>query len=232
VSGAVFAAVLAAVLGAVAGRVIDSVAVVAPRGAGADAGRPALRTSLRDRTLGAPWPELTGALSAAAVTLRFGWSPQLPAWLWFVAVGLLLAVVDLRTMLLPNRVLLPGLVGGLVLLAAAAAADGSWSALGRAALAGGAAFAVLLALALVAPTGMGMGDVKLAGLLGLYLGWLGWPVVLTGLFLGFFLQAVIGVALLVARRAGRRTELPFGPALLGGALLAALVSAGWAFPLT
>lgn len=231
-SGAVFAAVLAAVLGAVTGRVIDSLAVVAPRRTEAEAGRPALRTSLRDRTLGAPWPELTGALSAAAVTLRFGWSPQLPAWLWFVAVGLLLAVVDLRTMLLPNRVLLPGLVGGLVLLAAAAAADGSWPALGRAALAGGGAFAVLLALALVAPTGMGMGDVKLAGLLGLYLGWLGWPVVLTGLFLGFLGQAVLGIALLVARRADRRTELPFGPALLGGTLLAALLSGGWALPLT
>jgi leader peptidase (prepilin peptidase)/N-methyltransferase len=232
VSGAVFAAVLAALLGAVTGRVVDTLAVVAPRRTGAEAGRLAIRTSLRDRALGTPWPELAGALSAAAVCLRFGWSAQLPAWLWFVAVGLLLAVVDLRTMLLPNRVLLPGVAGGLVLLAAAGAADGSWPALGRATLAGGAAFAVLLALALVAPTGMGMGDVKLAGLLGLYLGWLGWPVVLTGLFLGFLLQAVLGVALLVARRAGRRTELPFGPALLAGALLAALLSGGWALPLT
>jgi leader peptidase (prepilin peptidase)/N-methyltransferase len=231
VSGAVFAAVLAAVLGGVAGRVIASRAVVAPRRSPGE-GQVAVRADLRGRALGGPWPELAGALSAAAVTLRFGWSPQLPAWLWFVAVGLLLAAVDLRTMLLPNRVLLPGLIGGLVLLAAAAAAGGDWTALGRAVLAGGVAFAALLALAVVAPSGMGMGDVKLAGLLGLYLGWLGWPAVLTGLFGGFLAQALVGLALLAARRVGPKAELPFGPALLAGALLAALLAGDWALPLS
>jgi leader peptidase (prepilin peptidase)/N-methyltransferase len=232
VSGAVLAAALTALVGGVAGRVLDSLAVVAPRRTDGGEGRVALRTGLRSRALGAPWPELAGALSFAAVTLRFGWSAELPAWLWFVAVGLLLAVVDLRTMLLPNRVLLPGLIGGLVLLAVAAAADGAWSALGRGVAAGGVAFGVLLVLALIAPTGMGMGDVKLAALLGLYLGWLGWPTVFTGFFLGFLVQALLGLALLAARRVGRRSELPFGPALLAGALLSALLSAEWSLPLT
>jgi len=227
VSGVVLAAAVAAVLGAIAGRLIDSIAVVAPRQTDETGGPVAVRVRLRDRALGSPWAELAGALVATGVALRFGWSAQLPAWLWLAAVGLLLAVVDLRTLLLPNRVLLPGVAGGLALLAVAAAVDDRWPDLGRALLAGAAAFAALLLLALIAPSGMGMGDVKLAGLLGLYLGWLGWPVLILGLFLGFLAQALLGLALLVARRAGRRTELPFGPALIAGALAAALLSGSW-----
>jgi leader peptidase (prepilin peptidase)/N-methyltransferase len=227
VSGSVLVVALAALVGAGTGRLIDSLAVVAPRRTEPVAGAFAVRV----RALGAPWPELAGAVCAAAVAARFGWSAQLPAWLWLVAVGLLLALVDLRTRLLPNRVLLPGVVGGVVLLAVAAAVDDSWPALGRAVLAAAAAAAGLLVLALIAPRGMGMGDVKLAGLLGLYLGWLGWPVVLTGLFLGFLVQALLGLALLAAHRVGRRSELPFGPALLAGALVAALLAGPWALSL-
>ena len=230
-SGAVLAAAVAAVLGAVAGRLLDSLAVVVPRRTDEAGGAVAVRVRLADRSLGGPWAELAGGVVAAAVTLRFGWSAQLPAWLWLALVGLLLAVVDLRTRLLPNRVLLPATVAGLALLAVAAAADDRWPDLGRAVLAGGAAFTALLVLALIAPSGMGMGDVKLAGLLGLYLGWLGWPVLVTGFFLGFLVQAVLGLALVVARRAGRRTELPFGPALIAGALVAALLAGSWALHL-
>jgi leader peptidase (prepilin peptidase) / N-methyltransferase len=227
VSGAVLAGMVAIVAGAGAGRLIDSVALVAPRRSDRAPGA----LALRGRSLGAPWPEVAGALVVTALTLRFGWSAELPAWLWLAVVGLLLAVVDLRTLLLPNRVLLPGSVGGVVLLAVAAATDGSWPALGRALLAGIVAAAALLVLALISPHGMGMGDVKLAGLLGLYLGWLGWPVVLTGLFLGFVLQAVVGLVLLAARRVDRKAGLPFGPALLAGTLAAALLSEPWVFPL-
>ncbi len=164
----------------------------------------------------------TAALFALAA-LRFGPTAELPAWLWSVAAGVLLSVIDLRERLLPNRVLLPATVGALLLLTAAAAAGDRWDDLLRAVLAGGAAFAVLLVMALVSPAGMGMGDVKLAALLGLLLGWLGWPVVLLGFLLGFLAQALLGLALIAARRAGRRTELPFGPALVLGTALAA----GW-----
>jgi leader peptidase (prepilin peptidase)/N-methyltransferase len=163
---------------------------------------------------------VTAALFALAA-LRFGPTAELPAWLWSVAAGVLLSVIDLRERLLPNRVLLPATVGALLLLTAAAAAGDRWEDLLRAVLAGAAAFAVLLAMALVSPAGMGMGDVKLAGLLGLLLGWLGWPVVVAGFLLGFVVQAVLGLALIVLRRAGRDTELPFGPALVLGTAVAA-----------
>ena len=82
-----------------------------------------------------------------------------------------------------------------------------------------ALFAAFLVLALVAPSGMGMGDVKLAALLGLYLGWLGWPAVALGAAAGFVVQAVVALALLATRRIGLRGELPFGPAMLAGAAL-------------
>jgi leader peptidase (prepilin peptidase)/N-methyltransferase len=67
---------------------------------------------------------------------------------------------------------------------------------------------------------MGFGDVKLAGLLGLYLGWLGWGSLLIGAFAGFLCGGLVGVALLLARRAKRGTAIPFGPHMLAGALLA------------
>jgi leader peptidase (prepilin peptidase) / N-methyltransferase len=175
-----------------------------------------------------PVLEAVAATLLVLVGLRFGWSADVAAWAWFTAVGLLLAVVDLREQLLPNRVLLPGGVLAAVLLTIAAAVDDAWPALLRAALAAGLCFAVLLVMALLAPSGLGMGDVKLGALIGLMLGWLGWQVVVLGLFLGFLLQAVVGLVLLALRRAGRRTDLPFGPALLVGALAAALVSGAWA----
>lgn len=180
------------------------------------------------RAVRPPVLEIVAAVLFAAVGLRFGWSPDLPAWTWFVAVGLLLAVIDLREKLLPNRILLPATVAAAGLLTLAAALDGTWPDLVRALLAGAASFAVLLVMALLAPTGLGMGDVKLAALLGLVLGWFGWSAVVLGFLLGFVLQAVVGLALLAVRRAGRDTELPFGPALLTGTLAAVLLAGDWA----
>lgn len=200
----------------------------APAAVGAPPARLGDRPHWSARAVGAPLPELVGALVAVAVVLRLGADAALPAWLWFVAVGLQLAIIDLREQLLPNRVLVPGVVVAVVLLAGAAAVDDGWTQLRRAVLAGLVCFVVLLVMALVSPAGMGMGDVKLAGFLGLYLGWLGWPVVLVGFFLGFLVQACVALVLLAARRVGRRAELPFGPALLAGTLGALLLTGGWA----
>ena len=84
-------------------------------------------------------------------------------------------------------------------------------------------FTVYFLLCLAYPAGMGFGDVKLSGVLGLYLGWLGWGVLAVGLFLGFLLGGVFGIALIATGRGGRKSAVPFGPFMLGGALLAVFV---------
>ncbi|TFV52760.1 prepilin peptidase [Geodermatophilus sp. DF01-2] len=167
-----------------------------------------------------PLLEVGTALLAALTALRFDLSWELPAFLFLAGAGVLLAVVDLRHRLLPNRAVLPSLAAGTALLLLPALADGAWSAMLRAVLGAVVLFAVFLALALVSPGGLGMGDVKLAALLGLYLGWLGWTAVLLGALAGFVVQAVVALGLLAARRVGLRAELPFGPAMLAGAVLA------------
>lgn len=174
-----------------------------------------------------PGPAVAAPLIVAATALlfvltavRFGASEELPAYLVLVAAGVLLAVVDLRHRLLPNRVVGPACVAGLLLLTAAAGVSGRWDDLLPAALGAVVLFAVFLLLALVSPSALGMGDVKLAGLLGLHLGWLGWDAVLLGAAAGFVVQAVLSLVLLAARRIDLRGELPFGPAMLAGAALA------------
>jgi leader peptidase (prepilin peptidase)/N-methyltransferase len=97
---------------------------------------------------------------------------------------------------------------------------GSWEELLRAVLAGLAAFALAAAAAIVSPGGMGFGDVKLIGLLGLLLGWFGWTLLLLGVLLGFVLGALGALVLIAGRRAGWRTEVALGPSLLAGAVLA------------
>ena len=166
-----------------------------------------------------PVVEVATALLTALTVLRTGLSWELPAFLLLAVVGVLLAVVDLQHRLLPNRVVLPALAAGTALLLVPALADGAWDALLRAVLGAVALFAVYLTLALVSPGGLGMGDVKLAALLGLYLGWLGWAAVVLGALAGFVVQALVALVLLAARRIGLRGELPFGPAMLAGAAL-------------
>ena len=227
--------VAVALLGAVAGRAAHQLAGSAltrppgPAPLDADCGAAAVTTSPRTAAgAGAALTAAVGAVAATAVALRFGASADLPAGLWFVAVGLLLGVVDLREHRLPNRVLLPGTAVAVLLLTGAALVTDRWDDLGRGLLAGLACFGLLLVMALISPSGLGMGDVKLVALTGLCLGWLGWPVVLVGVFLGFLAQGLLGLGLLAARRAGLRTDLPFGPALLLGAMAAALLTGPWA----
>jgi leader peptidase (prepilin peptidase)/N-methyltransferase len=71
---------------------------------------------------------------------------------------------------------------------------------------------------------MGMGDVKLAGVLGLFLGWLGWSELLVGAFAAFLLGGVVALALLAARRVTRSSGIPFGPWMLAGAWSAVLAA--------
>ncbi len=168
-------------------------------------------------------PPLIEAGTAALFVLtavRFGLSAELPAFLFLAAVGVLLGVIDLQHRLLPNRVVVPALAVATALLVAAAAVEQDWAALLRAALGAVVLFVVFLVLALIAPSGLGMGDVKLAALIGLYLGWIGWNAVVIGAAAGFVVQAAVALALLATRRIGLRGELPFGPAMLLGTVVA------------
>jgi leader peptidase (prepilin peptidase) / N-methyltransferase len=163
-----------------------------------------------------------GALFVAA-GLRFGPSFVVAPYAVAFAGLLALSLIDVDTRRLPNRVLYPTGVAAGALFVAAAALEGEWGALGRAGIGAVAGFAALLVVHLAVPHGMGFGDVRLAGLLGGLLGWLGLAYVPFGLLAGFFLGAVYGVALLAAGRATRRSKVPFGPFLAAGAVALILV---------
>ncbi len=171
-----------------------------------------------------PLVELLTAAVFAVLAWRIGPGPDLPAFLYLGAVGVALALIDLDVRRLPNALTLPSYVVAPVLLAAAALVDGSWDNLLRALLGMLVLFAGYFLLALIYPEGMGFGDVKLAGVLGLYLGWLGWAEVAVGAFLGFLYGGLSGLSLIAARRATRKTALPFGPFMLLGALTAILAA--------
>jgi leader peptidase (prepilin peptidase)/N-methyltransferase len=217
------AAVLAAGLGAVAGAMVDRAAARFPWPAGAGLRDVLGRPGGAATTVRRPVVVVGTALLLASVVLRFGLTWQLAAFLVLAVAAVLLAVVDLEHQLLPNRVLLPALAAGAVLLLGAAAAEGAWGALGRAVLGAAVLFLVFLALALISPGGLGMGDVKLAALLGLHLGWVSWSAVLVGPVAAFVVQALVALVLLAARRVQRSSALPFGPAMLVGAGLALAV---------
>ena len=172
---------------------------------------------------------MPGLLTAAVfvvMAVRFGPSPVLPAFCFLGAVGVALAFIDARYQRLPDALTLLSYPVALVLLGAAALAVPDGGRRFVVALIGlAAAWLLFLIQALIYPAGIGWGDVKLSGVLGLYLGWLGVTALVAGLFLGYVLAAVVGLVLLATRRATRRSQIPFGPFLLAGTLIAILLSA-------
>ena len=141
----------------------------------------------------------------------------LVAFLGLVSVSIALALIDLDTKTLPNRIVVPSLVTMVVLLAGAALLRGDLESLVRSFAGGAALFVFYLVLALVSRGGMGMGDVKLAALLGFALAWVGWPSLVIGTFTAFVLGGLFALGLLVARKVNRKSGVPFGPWMLGGA---------------
>ena len=163
----------------------------------------------------------TGAVLALLLG-RFGGQPDMVAFGYLGALGVSLAAIDISVQRLPDALTLPAYPVLIVLLALAALTGHHAGSLVRA-LAGCVVLAAAyLVLGLLRPGQLGGGDIKLAGLAGLALGWLGWPVLLAGAVLGFMLSAVVSLGLLAARRITLRSQICFGPFLLGGALLAAL----------
>ena len=174
--------------------------------------------------ISARYPAVEAATAAlfAVMALRLGPDPVLPAYLYLAAVGLALALIDLDVRRLPDALTLPSYVVVAALLALAAALGSGSGHLGRALLGGLAMYALYFALCFAYPAGMGFGDVKLAGVLGMATAWLGWGAWAVGLFAGFLFGGVFGIALIALGRAGRRSKVPFGPFMLLGTLLAVL----------
>lgn len=141
------------------------------------------------------------------------------AFLFFAIVSVVLSVIDVKTHRLPNAIVLPSYLVSFILFTLACVLGEDWAALLRAALSMAILFAFYALLRAIRPGGMGGGDVKLAGLIGIQLGWLGWGSVVVGTLGAFVLGGLFGLTLLLTRRAGRRTAIPFGPWMLAGSWL-------------
>ena len=161
----------------------------------------------------------TTGFGSSTVSAMAGLLVTLVAFLYLAAVSVSLAMIDLDTQTLPNRIVLPAYPVTAVLLAAAALLAGEPDRILGALVGGAALFGVYLLLALAYPAGMGLGDVKLAGVLGLYLGWLGWGEIAVGGFAAFLLGGFFALVLVVARKANRKSGIPFGPWMLAGSWL-------------
>ena len=168
--------------------------------------------------------EAAAGLTLAAVAARSPSLWQLAALDWLMLCAVALAFIDAAIRRLPDPLTGAALAGTLGFLAAAALTGGGHPGqLGRAVIAAAVLCGFYLALFIVRPSGMGLGDVKLAACVGLALGWLGWQALVAGTFITFALAAVYGCALLLLRRATRTSQLPLGPFIVIGTL-AAIVS--------
>jgi leader peptidase (prepilin peptidase)/N-methyltransferase len=187
----------------------------------------------RCRDCGVPisprYPVVEAATAAlfVGILLVVGAKWVLGAYLVFGATTMVLILTDLDHKRIPNRILYPSTVFAVVLLVAGAAADGTLTDLPRALAGGGIYFGLLLVIALIARGGFGMGDVKLAFLLGTFLAFRSWGSLWSGIFLAFLLGGGVSLLLLISGRKGRKDTIPFGPPLILGAWAAV----AWGEPL-
>ncbi|GAA1141244.1 prepilin peptidase [Nesterenkonia lutea] len=137
--------------------------------------------------------------------------------------GSLLTVIDLSVRRLPDVFVLATVAALLVPLGLAAAMGEEWDALGRSLLGAAVLLFGYLLLAMISPSGLGLGDVKFAAVIGAFLGWFGWSHVAAGTVFGFLLNGVIALLVLLSRRGSRDTDIPFGPSMVLGAICAVAV---------
>ncbi|SLK01479.1 prepilin peptidase [Arthrobacter sp. P2b] len=164
---------------------------------------------------------LTG-LACAAFTLRLGIGLTLPAFIFLAALGVQLARIDVALHLLPNPLVLMLLTGGFALFLMPGLLNKQADDLIRAVLGAVILFAGYVILGIISPGGIGMGDVKLAAPVGLYLGYLGWSQLLYGGLLGFILNGLVSVVLLSRKGRNKASEVAHGPSMLGATTAATL----------
>lgn len=164
-----------------------------------------------------PLVELGTAGLFGLVAWRFGYEWDVLPFLYLAAIAVALTLIDLEHRRLPDAIVLPSYAVAATAFVALAVTRGEYGTLGRAAAGGAVLFAFYLLLVLIQPKGMGAGDVKLAGLLGIHLGWLGWGALVVGAFAAFLLGGLFSITLMVVGRAGRKSKIPFGPWMLLGA---------------
>jgi len=217
-----------AVGGALIGAVLDRAAAAVPVPASSSGSPPA---TAADETVRAPMPPLPFERAGAAVTTaalfalaaaRLGAVPDLAAYCVLFAGLVALSAVDIRSGLVPRRILYPTLVLMAGALVGAAAADSTWRPLLDAAIGGAVAFLVFFVIWWLFPKGMGFGDVRLAGMIGAGLGYLGFRQLYFGFLAAFVAGSLIGLVKMAVQGTGRKTALPFGPALAVGAAVGVL----------
>lgn len=231
------AALLCAVLAAISGRFVPLLIARVPEPAAADADEPAeaetadateepkeLYTDIAAHPGLARKCAVAAAVCGALVGGTLGWDWALLFLVPLVPIGVALAVIDWRTRLLPTRILAPTYVLVIALVLVCAAVTRDTGDLLRAGLGWLVAGGLFLLLWFIHPRGMGYGDVRLSGILGIALGYLGWGPLLVGVYAGFLLGG-LGGGLLSALRIVKRKAFPFGPFMLIGALLGILVGA-------
>lgn len=195
------------------------------------------------RTCSAPisarYPLVELATSASFALVALGFAPAcfaattsagvvaavlvMVSFLYLAAITIALALIDLDVHKLPNVIVVPAYAVSAALFAAASILSGDFGPLIGSGIAMAGLFLLYLVMALVYPGGMGLGDVKLAGVLGIYLGWAGWGAVAVGAFSAFLLAGVFLIILIATKRAGRKSGIPFGPWMFAGAWLGIVI---------
>jgi leader peptidase (prepilin peptidase)/N-methyltransferase len=170
-----------------------------------------------------PWRPLVLAVVTAAVlgafAATFGADVALAPYAVLGISLVAVSAVDLERSIIPNRIVYPTLAAMVPLLLVASAVDDRWGSMGRSLVSGAVAFAFFLLVHLLVPRGMGFGDVRLAGVVGLAAGWLGYGHAFVAFLASFLLASVIGLAFVLATGRGRKARIPFGPFLAAGAVL-------------
>lgn len=166
-----------------------------------------------------PLIELGTGLLFATVAWRFssGAIPLMFAFLYLAAISIVLGMIDLDTHTLPNKIVIPSYFVGTFLLGIASLMSGNSTSIFRGLVGMTILVSFYYALAFIYPGGMGMGDVKFAGVLGLFLGYQGWGVLAVGAFSAFLLGGFFAIILIFLRKTKRKSGIPFGPWMVLGA---------------